>query len=230
MTPDHCELGRPLISVHFPKTGGVSFLSALNDAFGADKVLKTYDCDPVDPSNPCWIHPTWFRQNRPSSLDPFKVVHGHFPIQKYDLISPALRVVMLREPVENLVSIYYYWKSLFDSPAQGHGIYAFAKRQRLSLLEIAEIPMLRRLMSETFFGGFDMRRFDIIGAHDRRNEFITAVSNAVGIPLSTTHRENVTPPSEERGNVLSDTTMIAKLRHLLQDDIRFYEAHARHRM
>jgi hypothetical protein len=216
---------RPLISVHFPKAGGVSFLSALNEAFGADKVLKTYDCDPVDPSNPWWIHPTWFRHNRPSTVKPYMAVHGHFPIQKYDLVSPAVRVVMLREPVENLISIYYYWKSLFDSPAEGHGIYAFVKKQRLSLLEMAQIPVLRRLMSVTFFGDFDMRRFDVIGAHERRSEFIDEVSKVVGIPLSTAHRENVTPPSEERGNVLSDTIMITKLRYLLQDDIRFYETY-----
>ena len=118
------------------------------------------------------FHPTWFRHNRPSTVNPFMAVHGHFPIQKYDLVSPAVRVVMLREPVENLISIYYYWKSLFDSPAEGHGIYAFVKKQRLSLLEMAQIPVLRRLMSVTFFGDFDMRRFDVIGAHEHRSEFI----------------------------------------------------------
>ena len=46
----------------------------------------------------------------------------------------------------------------------------------------------------------------------------------IGVPLSAHVRENVTPPSDERDNVLADVKVKAKLRHLLQDDIRFYES------
>jgi hypothetical protein len=83
---------------------------------------------------------------------------------------------------------------------------------------------MRRLMSSTYFGGYDMRRFDVIGTHSNRIAFIQAVSTLIGVPLSGDIRVNVAPPSEERGNVLADRKVIAKLRDLLQHDIRFYEA------
>jgi hypothetical protein len=54
-------------------------------------------------------------------------------------------------------------------------------------------------MSQTYFGGYDMGRFDIIGTYADRDAFIRAVSDLIGIPLSTHERENVTPASEERG-------------------------------
>nr|WP_294518782.1 hypothetical protein [uncultured Rhodopila sp.] len=217
----------PLLSVHVPKAAGTSFLSALHDAFGPENVLKEYADDPVDPSSPIWAYPDWFRRNRPRTLGGFKVVHGHFSIQKFDLIPSAIRVVMLREPVENLVSIYCFWKTSFETPMRSHALYELAKRERLSLLELAEIPRLRRLMSETFLGGFDMTRFDVIGAHERRTEFISAVSAAVGIPLAASHRENVTAALAERDDLMSDGKLMAQLRFLLQDDIRFYETYAR---
>ncbi len=68
-----------------------------------------------------------------------------------------------------------------------------------------------------------MGRFDVIGTHDHRTAFVDAVSNLIGVPLSAQIRENVTPPSEERDNILADARVIAKLRNLLQDDIRFFD-------
>jgi hypothetical protein len=216
-------LDRPLISVHFPKASGSAFRLALEAAFGQPAVLGSYDCDPVDPANPMWICPDWFLRNRPRDVKPYTAVHGHLPISKYDLIPSAYRVVMLREPVENLISIYYYWKSVFDIQFTSHAVFEFVRKQRLSLLGVAEIPCMRRLMSNTYFGGYDMAKFDVIGTYDNRTAFIGAVSNLIGVPLSANIRENVTPPSDERDNVLADAKMKARLRHLLEDDIRFYE-------
>ena len=130
---------------------------------------------------------------------------------------------MLREPVDNLISVYYYWKHLISTGYRAHALFEFVKDQRLSLLETAEIPSLRRLTSGTYFGGYDMRRFDVIGTHDNRAAFINAVSSLIGVPLSADIRENVTPSSEERDNVRADAKVIAKLRDLLQDDIRFFD-------
>jgi hypothetical protein len=84
---------------------------------------------------------------------------------------------------------------------------------------------LRWLMSKSYFRDYNMRRFDVIGAYDRRAEFIASISSAIGRTLSVDRRENVTPVSEERGNVMNDGRLIARLRDLLRDDVRFYEWH-----
>src|SRR6516225_10146336 len=147
-------LDRPLISVHFPKASGSSFAGALIAAFGEAAVHcpPHYDCDPVDPANPLRISPDWFLRHRPRDVKPYTVVHGHQPIIKYDLLPSAYRVVLLREPVQNLISIYYYWKNLFDTGFTAHAVFEFVKKERLSLLEMAEIPIMRRLTSRTYFG------------------------------------------------------------------------------
>jgi len=219
-------LDQPVISVHFPKTSGTSFRIALQAALGDDNVIGSYDCDPLDPANPCWIHPAWFLRNCPRDIQPYRALHGHIRIHKYDLLPAAYRITMLREPVENLISIYFFWRSIFENNPKGHAIYEFVRERSLSLLETAEIPGLRRLMSATYFGDFDMRRFDVIGIYDRRAAFFSSVSKLLGVTIAADIEENVTPPSEERGNLVADTRLMARLRDLLQDDIRFYEAHS----
>jgi hypothetical protein len=134
---------------------------------------------------------------------------------------------MLREPVENLISIYYYWLQIFQTDTVEHAIFEFVKANRLSLLEVPELPALRRLMSSSYFGGYDMRRFDVIGVFERQEAFRKAVTSLVDLEIPAEGKVNVTTPSEERGNVLCDTKLMAKLRHLLADDIRFFGALSR---
>jgi hypothetical protein len=215
---------RPLISVHFPKSGGSAFRASLLAAFGTEKLALAYGFDPVDPANPMWIAPSWFFNRRPQTIAPHTAVHGHIPVSRYDLVPGAARIVMLREPVENLISIYYFWLQSFQTDTVGHAIFEFVKANRLTLLEVAELSALRRLMSSSYFGGYDMRRFDVIGVFERQEAFRTAVSSILGLEIPAAGRVNVTPPSEERGNVLCDTKLMAKLRHLLADDIRFFGA------
>lgn len=217
----------PVISVHFPKAGGSALASQLRAAYGAANVLTSYECDPVDPANPLWWNRDWFMKNRPASILPYAAVHGHIPIIKYDLIPHARRIVMLREPVQNMISIYFYWQSLFEKGVSGHAIFEYAKARQLTLIETAEIPPLRWLMSQTYFCDYDMRRFDVIGAHERRAAFMSAVSALIGKPLSPDGKENVTPPSAARDDAMEDAGLLARLRVLLQDDIRFYEFHTR---
>jgi hypothetical protein len=146
------SLDRPLISIHFPKAAGSSFSAALVAAFGEPAVHRPphYDCDPLDPANPLWVCPNWFLRRRPHAVKPYSVVHGHQPIVRYDLLPSAYRVVILREPVDNLISIYYYWKTLFDTEFAGHSVFEFVKKERLSLLEVAEIPsrLLKKSLRE----------------------------------------------------------------------------------
>ena len=212
-----------LISVHFPKAGGAALRRVFTEAIGESRLLADYGDDPADPASPRWIHPDWYMAHRPTSITPFVAVHGHFPIVKYDLIGDGLRVVLLREPVENVISIYYFWKHLAAQPFEAHGVFSFFKTQGLTLLETAAIPALRRLMSQTYFGDYDMSRFDIIGDFAKRDEYLAAVARRLNVKLGSDIVENVTPHSRERQEVLADRRIMNRLRDLLLDDVRFYE-------
>lgn len=214
-----------LISVHFPKSGGTALRRVLADVMGESRLLLDYSDDPLDPATPRWIHPEWYLAHRPKSIEPFAAVHGHFPIAKYDLVGDAVRVVLLREPVENLISIFYFWKHLAGQPYEGHAVFNFFKQNDLTLLETASIPSMRRLMSGTYFGDYDMSKFDIIGDCANRAGYFAALSRWLGVKLDANVADNITPYWRERQEVLADHRITERLRDLLLDDVRFYEGH-----
>jgi hypothetical protein len=219
-------MGDTLISVHFPKASGSSIRLALQKVYG-DKLMVQYSFDPVDPGNPEYIDPIGYAKSRPSSLLSCKAVHGHFSPRHFDRIENAKRIVMLREPVDNLISIYFYWQSIFaDGFAGGHSLYHYATQNKLSVLETAQLPLMRCLMSRSYFGDFDMGRFDVIGTYDRREHYFQQVMDLTGLEIESSGHHNKTPPSEARGNVLADTRLMAQLRDTLIEDIRFFEKYA----
>jgi hypothetical protein len=79
-------------------------------------------------------------------------------------------------------------------------------------------------MSEVYFGGFEMKRFNFIGFYDNMSIDLDRLSTELGLPLTVRVRENATPGSEERMNVMHDRVTIDLLRHALRDDVKFYEA------
>ena len=104
-----------LISVHLPKTAGVSFGSALDRYFGGN-VLRDYADRPLNSG-------TFQRNFKTLSLSVKNIaagqklahlacIHGHFMPLKYRFLPVAQEkqfVVWLRDPVERIASHYYFW-------------------------------------------------------------------------------------------------------------------------
>ena len=217
-------MSRKLISVHFPKAAGTSLASAYAAALGADRVLRDYGEDPVDPCALINLHPFRYEETKPTSLGLFTAVHGHFHIRRYDRISDAVRVVVLREPVDNLISIYYFWDALRRGRQySGHSLYKYFCESQLGLIDLATIPALRKLMSGVYFRDVDMGCFDVIGNFQYLDGYLRRVSDLIGLELGFLPKLNVAPPSDERTAVSEDPRTLARLRDLLADDLRFYE-------
>jgi hypothetical protein len=215
-----------LISVHFPKAAGSSLRSAYETAFGEDRVLLDYDNDPVDPCGLINLHPTRYEETRPTSLGLYAAVHGHFHIGRYSQIKNAVRTVVLREPIDNMISIYYFWDFFRQKGVYfEHLLYRHFFDSRMNLLELATIPSLRNLMSESYFRDTDMRCFDVIGDFADLNAYLGRVMTLTGAELVTIPKVNVTPSSDERDATSEDTHTLARLRDLLANDLRFYERH-----
>lgn len=215
-----------LISVHFPKGAGSSLRSVYDDAFGPECVLGDYSHDPIDPCGLINVHPERYESTKPDSLGPYAAVHGHFHVGRYDRVKNAARVVALREPVDNLISIYFFWDSLRRASATGHGVFQHFCETNLSLLELATVPALRYLASGYYSRSVDMGCFDIIGDFKDLSKYVTSISALTGVILGPIPLSNVTLQSEERQMVMSDSCTLAQLRSLLADDLKFYERHA----
>lgn len=215
-----------IISVHAPKAGGTTFLELLRQAYGEAEVLLDNADDPANPDSGFRLDPHGWDLRRPLALPPgVRAVHGHFHASKYDKVPDAFRLTFLRHPVSNMVSIYCYWRKI---PPQPSGLHQYFRQQELDLLQLARLPLLRRLYSETYFGGWDMGRMDFIGRHEAREEGLMAVGARLGLSLDAGLHLNKTASKAdpEREALLADTRLMARLTELLDDDIRFYETHA----
>ncbi len=213
-----------IISIHTPKAGGTTMLNLWKQAFGEDGVLLDYGDPPVNPSANFIIDPIGWADQRPNDLlGQVKVVHGHFRPGKYDLIKDAYRLTTLRHPVDNLISIYCYWKKI---PPQPNAVHQYFLANKLDVVGLAKLPIMQYLYSDTYFGGWDMRRLDFIGRHETRASDLQRLAGILGISLDTTVHLNATEPeggSSEKEAILADQNLMRHLSNLLEKDIRFYE-------
>ncbi len=212
-----------LIGVHCPKAGGNSVISALQIAYQG-RIQLEYDESPSAVESPVTFDPVGYFNRRSIIPAGVECIYGHLHINKYRHVANAKRFTILREPIANMISIYWFYRSL---PANVGGlVLRYCKENDLSVLDMARIPRYRCLMSETYFGGVDMGCFDLIGRHHRWPETINALSSLSGVTLNNDLRMNVTPKFEERQEMESDANLRSQLSDILRDDLVFYERHA----
>jgi hypothetical protein len=153
-----------IVSVHIPKTGGVSFREALAEVAGG-RLVQDYADQPLAP------RPWWRRLRerlRKVELPPgTRVVHGHFAAAKYWRVYPEARyVAWFREPIERLVSHYHYWRR---EPDLSHPLCRRLVEQNLTLESFAAIPQMRDVHVR-FLGGVPVERFAFVGLTEHYGE------------------------------------------------------------
>jgi hypothetical protein len=197
-----------VVSVHFPKAAGSSLWAQFARLLG-DKAALDFTHDPFTSAG-----------SESAEFPAEKtLVHGHFRAKRYES-TDAYWMTFLRHPVDNLISIYFYWKSLREP---GHSLHARFLAEVPSLLEFALYPGINRLMSEMYFGGFDMNRFGFIGFYETRDISLARLGNELGLPLVADVHENRTKETVERLALESDPRIRRRLTDLLGCDVAFYE-------
>lgn len=203
------------IGVHFPKAGGTSLYTALARHFGPRLVLDNAE-DPALADSPRQLEPDDYLRRRTVLDHDTACVFGHFHPAKYADVPNALRFTVLREPVENLISIYFYFRHSAPTAA----LHRYVVESGMGLERFARMPIMRWLMSRTYFGGVDMTTFDIIGRHEERASANARICEALGMPPFGDVHENQTPKDPERA-ALGDE-LRSSLRAILADDVEFY--------
>jgi len=211
-----------LLSVHVAKAGGSSLLRLFQQAYG-DALLPDYAENPADPLSPRVLDPARYAARQGTFPPGIACIHGHFHPAKYVITRDTLLATILRHPVENIISIYFFWKTL----AKGHDrLHDYFIDQNLTLLETARLPLLRNLFSKTYFEGFDMRRFNLIGRHDNRASTLLRLGVLTGRNFAAGVHENPTASSPARDQAKADPVLRRQLEDILAEDIRFYERFA----
>jgi hypothetical protein len=192
-------------------------------AYGKDAVYQDYLDDPADPCSHYSLDPEGCRRKaRGVGWPPgVKVIHGHFHPSKYEFVSCAKKITFLRHPVDNVISIYYFWKTL----DKGHGLFRYVRDNHLTLPDFIRLPTIRYLLSRTYFGGADMNQFDFIGFLDSFAEDMRALSQLFSFPVAES-RENFNKCPDYQSEVdaiRANDQLISILHDYLAEDIRFYE-------
>jgi hypothetical protein len=151
-----------------------------------------------------------------------RAVCGHFHADRYAAHHDAFRFTFLREPVDNLISIFHFWRTF---PPSGYPAHERFLSEQPTIFEFAEYPELQRLSSSCYFGGVDMTRFDFIGFFERRVDDLSKLSGKLGFDVSTDVYVNKTSHEfdRERAELKADSNALAKIRDRLADDVAFYE-------
>lgn len=216
-----------LISVHFPKAGGVATLELLTRALGEQLVLD-YTDDPGNPLGRRQLDPDGYFRSRTQLPREALAIHGHFHPAKYADVYDAAWFTVLRHPVPWVISLYWYYRAAAEGrapigPMSYRGLQIYITENHLSVFEMARLPIVRTMFTSAYFEGFDMRRFDYIGRHEDRAAAMAALSRLVGRQMPPEHVANATPPNPEMSEMLHDQKLQGRLADVLADQIRFYE-------
>jgi hypothetical protein len=155
---------RKIIFAHQGKCGGSTLVAALRNSYGPENVYNDTD------QNERWAKHKITRflderlENRRMYREraSYKVIHGHFVPQKYRRAFPeALYITLFRNPIQQLVSLYYYW---LRSPVIGnlHPYRRILMERKLSLTDFAELiaqpGRIRKIVL-----GFRLEYFHFVG-------------------------------------------------------------------
>jgi len=88
---------------HIPKCGGLSYRALLEEIFGRDRVTHIS----INLEEEYHPNPDKYRQ--------YTMLMGHFGVRWNELVGPGRQwMTALREPVDRIVSTYYYWRHNAD--------------------------------------------------------------------------------------------------------------------
>jgi hypothetical protein len=145
---------KKIIFAHQGKCGGSTLVAALRNSYGPENVYNDTD------QNERWAKHKIVRffderledRRMYKERASYKVIYGHFAPQKYRRAFPeALYITLFRNPIQQLVSLYYYW---LRSPVSGnlHPNRRILLEQKLSLTEFAELiaqpRRIRKIVSD----------------------------------------------------------------------------------
>ncbi len=207
-----------------PKTGGSSFLATLENHFG-EALLKDYNDIPIN---------THYVKRNAAALckcvinnfhifDNIKCIHGHFLPLKYRLVLKSNNtnfVTWLRDPVERMVSHYYYWKRNYR-PATAPALHRKVIQENWSLERFCLGPELQNLYSQ-FLWGFPPDLFNFIGITEYYLEDFNFFTNTfLGISLPQ-EKKNINSKKENE-KYINDPAFRAEIEFHHQKDMNIYQ-------
>jgi hypothetical protein len=180
-----------ILSVHIPKTAGVSFRRILAELYQEDILLKYWQMTDA--------------RGQVVSRVPGHVrcIHGHFhPEALLPEFPQAKLVTWVRDPVERVISSYYH---RLREPDWLHPVDRELHANNLSLVEFAALDLMRNEMAR-FFGNKQPEDFAFIGQTERFESSLDEFLRLFGLDPVPARRENCNPCRTAERYAVDDAT------------------------
>ncbi len=195
-----------ILSIHIPKTGGVSVRNVLKEHYGEGFVLHY------------WQVTDAFGQPLAEVPATAQCVHGHFQTDQLTGKFPNAKLITwVRDPVERVVSSYYHRLRAHDWQ---HPVCQELHAKKLSVGEYAALPEVRNEMSH-FFGSKQPEDFHFIGLMEEFDVSFACMTKILGLPPAAARRDNVNP-EKKSANYELDCSVRRAILQLNEQDVNLY--------
>ena len=210
-----------IISVHIRKAAGSSFRESLKKYYG-DRLLLDYG-DEIGCNNFTSLNKR--KQNRKKMyrlkdniVENYSIIHGHFYADKYTILNAKLEyVTFLRNPVERVLSNYFYLKR---NPKRKNADAEIIHKHGYSLEQYIREPDTQNLQC-TFLSTMSLEKFKFVGVVEEYSRSINTFNKIFGVKLSTEEFENVNLERKQQYDVSKN--IIKLIERYNQKDIELYE-------
>lgn len=195
-----------LLSVHIPKTAGVSFRKILAQLYGPGFVLHYWEMTDafgnvvaeVPPDTTC--------------------IHGHFAADVHAHRFPEAQLITwVRNPVERVASSYFH---RLRDPDWRHPVSRELHEKKLSIVEYARLELVRDEMAR-YFGTKKPGDFAFIGLVEDIDASMAQFFECFDLPPVPIPRENINPLRRKCLYELSETER-REILELNQKDMEIY--------
>lgn len=193
-----------LIFIHIPKTGGTSLAKIISKQYKPTEFLYVVDSSTITKAK--------INQN-------IKCLWGHQIFGQQKDLGPCIYITMLRNPVDRVISHYYYAKNVLKDNDVA----------RYSLEEFAQINWVTNLQTKYLAGGIEnleqaisnLKTFAFFGITEMFTESLTLMKKTFGWDNIQYTKENVNEKRQKRETLPNET--IEKIKRANFLDVQLYD-------
>ena len=147
----------------------------------------------------------------------FDIIHGHFYPEKYDFLgSNSQYITFMRDPVQRILSNYFYLKRKID---RKHPDALIVNQLGFSLEEFANHPDNKNVQAHCLQSQ-DLKEYQFVGITEHYNESLSALKQQMGIECPFVHSENVNQNAKSEYEVSAESIKV--IEQCNQEDIKLY--------
>lgn len=212
-----------IISVHLPKTAGKSFEAALKTRFGGS-LLEDYATFPMNT-------PEYERNrtalaasliNADADFSTAECIHGHFLPVKYLLMATRREltfVTWVRNPVQRLLSNYYYWRRTYQAET-APALHRKMAEENWSVERFCLGAEMRNMYAQ-FLWGFPIENFDFIGVTEFYDQDLAYFAQRfLGVPVEP---QRVNVGATQGGAYEIDEALRSQIEGFHERDMELYQ-------